>query len=122
MNLKRIFYWLRDRVYPSPEGIRPRLSFTKTDWILKELPSSESLDLAYSWLKDQLKAEDDRGKIIDGKLQSVLPLSSTVNTLLVALIVFLTNGKAGQYTRSSVIGVALGCAYVALQFLWAFFR
>lgn len=122
MNLKQTYYWLRDRVYPSPEGIKPRFSIVKNDWILKEPPSGEPLNIACSWLKDQVKAEEDRGKIVEGKLQSVLPLSSTVITLLLALITFLTSGKAGQYTKSSILLVTLGCAYVATQFLVAFFR
>ena len=116
------FYWFRDRVYPSPEGVKPKVCFAKMDWILKEPPSGEPLESAYDWLREQINSENDRGKIVDSKLQSVLPLSSIVITLILAVITFLTNGKAAQYTKPSILLIVSVCAYVALQFLGAFFR
>ncbi len=112
---KRIWYWLRDRVYPAPEG-SPR----KTEALPQQPLSGKALEFAYDWLKDEVKAEDERSKIVDGKLQNILPLSSIVITLVLALITFLTSGRANQFTRFSVLVVTVGGAYVSLQFLCAF--
>lgn len=114
-RIKRIWYWLRDRVYPAPEG-NPQ----KTEALPPQSLAGEALEFAYDWLKDEVKAEDERSKIVDGKLQNILPLSSIVITLVLALITFLTSGRASQFTRSSVLVVTVGGAYVALQFLCAF--
>lgn len=122
MKLKQTLYWCRDWIYPSPEGINSELTPAKTDWLLKEPPSGVPLESAYSWLKEQLKAEEDRFKTIENKLLGILPLSSTVITLLLALITFLTNGRAAQYTKPSILLTTWGGAYVAMQFLAAFFR
>ena len=85
-------------------------------------PPDDATDFAYEWLSNEVKTEEDRTKMIDGKLQSIVPIASTVITLLLALITFLTSGKVAQFTRTSILIVTFGGAYVAIQFLWAFLR
>ena len=89
-NAESLFYWLRDRIYPAPHGKKIKKPHTEPDWILTEPPACEVLEVAYEWLKEELKMEFERTKLVDLKLQSILPLSSIVITLLLALITFLT--------------------------------
>jgi hypothetical protein len=78
-----------------------------------------TLEAAYNLLKDELKSEDDRAKVIESKLLSISSLVPVAMTVTVAMVTFLTSGRAGEFTRTSILIVGAVGAYVALQFLRA---
>jgi ABC-type multidrug transport system fused ATPase/permease subunit len=79
----------------------------------------ETLEAAYNLLKDELKSEDDRAKIIESKLLSISSLIPIAMTVTVAMVTFLTSGRVSQFTFRSILIIGVVGAYIALQFLRA---
>ena len=47
-RLHQIFYWLRDRIYPAPEGAKTNIVPAKPEWIMAA-PPDDATDFAYEW-------------------------------------------------------------------------
>jgi hypothetical protein len=89
------------------------------EWPHDKSAEDGALEAAYGLLKDELKSEDDRAKIVESKLLSISSLVPVAMTVTVAMVTFITGGRVSQFTRTSILIVGFVGAYVALQFLRA---
>ena len=119
MKRKEGLYWLRDRILPTLVPAPPKEGPPEPAWP-EALPCAlETLEVAYDALKDELRAQEERAKTVETRLLSISSLAPVSMTIIVAAVTFLTGGRAGEFTRASVMAVGLLGSYVALQFLAA---
>lgn len=119
MAWKDTFYWLRDRVWTTLEYPTSKKSVAVTEWSDSLAGDVAVIEAAYNLLKDELKTEDDRMRIVETKLLSIASFAPIAMTITVAIVTFLTGGKVREFTRPSILIVGFGGGYVALQFLRA---
>lgn len=119
MRRKEFLCWLRDRVWPSLDAPPKKADVPAFEWPIARPVAVDTLEAAYNLLKDELKSEDDRAKIIESKLLSIASLIPIAMTVTVAMITFLTGGRVSQFTFRSILIVGAVGAYIALQFLRA---
>jgi hypothetical protein len=108
-----------DLVWPTLVAPPKKDEVAAFEWPHDESADHGTTEAAYGLLKDELKSEDDRAKIIESKLLSISSLVPVVMTVTVAMVTFLTSGRVSQFTRTSILIVGAVGAYVALQFLRA---
>jgi hypothetical protein len=119
MRSRRLFYWLRDRVWATVVA-RPKAGGPPAfEWPNNTRVETEAVEASYNALKEELKAEDDRFKIVETKLLSVSTFVPVAMTITVAIVTFLTSGRVSQFTRTSILIVGTAGGYAALQFLRA---
>lgn len=110
---------LLDWVWPTLVTPPKKDDVAAFEWPIDKSADAGTLEAAYSLLKDELKSEDDRAKIIESKLLSISSLIPIAMTVTVALVTFLTSGRVSEFTLLSILIVGTVGAYVALQFLRA---
>ncbi len=119
MRRKELQDRLIDLVWPTLVPPPKKDEVAAFDWPDDKSADDGTLEAAYNLLKDELKSEDDRAKIIESKLLSISSLVPVAMTVTVAMVTFLTSGRVGEFTRTSILIVGTVGAYVALQFLRA---
>lgn len=92
---------------------------SKVQWPDKSPSKLEALEASYAILKDELKVEDDRSKVIEGKLQGVLSLVPLAMTIVFAGVTLLTSDKFKTISRTVAVVEVIGAFYIALQILRA---
>lgn len=119
-KLKGAFYWLRDWIWPMLEpSVRAADTEPGAGWP-ETVPSTvEALEASYSLLKDELKAEDDRSKVVEAKLQGTLSFVPLAMTVVFAAVTFSVGRKAGEASSRVIIAEVAGAFYIALQILRA---
>jgi hypothetical protein len=119
MTMGVLAEWLRDRFWPTLLAHPKAGKATDFEWPTALTASDENLLLAYEALKDQMKSEDERMKIVEAKLLNTASFAPLAMTIFVAMITFLTSDKVQLFTRVSIWVVAIFGGYIALQFLLA---
>jgi hypothetical protein len=119
MRRKDIQDRLFDLVWPTLVAPPKKDDVAAFEWLDDKSADDGTIEAAYNLLKDELKSEDDRAKIIESKLLSISSLVPVAMTVTVAMVTFLTSGHVSQFTRTSILIVGTVGAYVALQFLRA---
>jgi hypothetical protein len=112
-----IAYWLRDRLRPTLEAVPE--GNPEPEWPEGTAPNIDALNLAYESLQNEMKSEEERNRIVESKLLSISSFVPIAMTIVVAIVTFLTSGKAQLFTRPSIYIVAILGGYVALQLLFA---
>jgi len=121
MQRKDILNRLRDWLWPTLVAPPKKDDVAAFEWPDDKAGDLGSIEAAYNLLKDELKSEDDRAKIIESKLLSISSLIPIAMTVTVAIVTFLTGGRVSQFNLPSILIVGLVGAYIALQFLRAAF-
>lgn len=119
MQRKDVQHRLRDWVWPTLVAPPKKDDVDAFEWPNDKTADVGTLEAAYNLLKDELKSEDDRAKIIESKLLSISSLIPIAMTVTVAMVTFLTGGRVSQFTLPSILIVGFVGAYIALQFLRA---
>jgi hypothetical protein len=119
MRWKVFSFWLRDRVWPMVEAPPEKPEATAFEWPLGRPVKADTIEAAYNLLKEDLKADDDRAKVVESKLLSISSIVPVAMTITVAMVTFLTSGRVSQFNRTSIFIVGFVGGYVALQFLRA---
>lgn len=117
--MKKVLYWVRDRFWPYLEPLAEAQPPSSDEWSVTHALDNDALEAAYALLKDEFKINLDLVKMVDSKLQSISSLSPIAITIVAAVIAFLIGGKVQQFTRVSILVVAIGGFYIALQFVRA---
>lgn len=112
---ERLLDWVWPTLFTPPK----KDAAAAFEWPFDKSADADTLEAAYSLLKDELKSEDDRAKIVESKLLSISSLIPIAMTVTVALVTFLTSGRVSEFTLFSILSVGAVGAYVALQFLRA---
>ena len=111
--------WLRDRIWPTLVPHPKAGNKTDLEWPENLAASDDVLELVYDALKEEMKAEDERIKIVEAKLINTSSFAPIAMTIFVAMIAFLTSDKVQLFTRVSIWIVVVFGGYIALQFLLA---
>lgn len=112
-----IWTWIRDRIWAtldSPSTVRTTPAFD-----VRVSVDESVVNLVNERLRDELASEVERRRAVESKLVAVGSVAPIVVTILAAVVTFLTSGRATDFTAISVVIVAVGACYVALQFLRA---
>jgi len=70
-------------------------------------------------LRDELTSEVERRLAVEVKLIAIGSVVPVPVTVLVAIVTFLTSGRVGNFTTTSVMVLTVAALYVSLQFLRA---
>lgn len=119
MRRKDVQARLLDLVWPTLVALPKKDEAAAFEWPTDASVDNGALEAAHNLLRDELKSEDDRAKIIESKLLSISSLVPVAMTVTVAIVTFLTGGRVSQFTRTSILIVGFVGAYVTLQFLRA---
>ncbi|HEX8459359.1 MAG TPA: hypothetical protein VF656_18850 [Pyrinomonadaceae bacterium] len=119
MGRKDVQNRLLDLVWPTLVGQPRTEEIVAFEWPDNKPANDETLEAAYNLLKDEMKSEDDRAKIIESKLLSLSSLIPVTMTVTVAIVTFLTGGRVSKFTLPSILTVGAIGAYISLQFLRA---
>src|SRR3989442_1563083 len=111
--------WFWDRIWPTLVSDPKAQDKTDPEWPATLTSTDEVLELAYEALREEMKSEDERIKVVEAKLLNISSFVPIAMTILVAIITFLTSGKVQLFTHMSVWVVAVFGGYIALQFLLA---
>lgn len=120
-NLREFGYEIRDWFWPTAVLHANPVSntATKVEWPEKNPSTTEALEASYALLKDELKAEDDRSKIVESKLQGILSLVPLAMTIVFAIVTFFISGKVASTSPKIIVTEFAGVFYIALQILRA---
>lgn len=120
-KLREFGYEIRDWFWPTVVlHASPLLNTaTKVEWPEKNPSTTDTLEASYALLKDELKAEDDRSKIVESKLQGILSLVPLAMTIVFAVVTFFISGKVVSTSLKIVVTEFAGVFYIALQILRA---
>ena len=119
MTIKKKAYWIRDCIWPLLEPLSGVPNPPKAEWADPDSTETDALETAYSFLRDEYKAEFERVRMVESKLQSISSLSPIAITIVAAIVAFLTGGKLDQFTRTSTLFVEIGGFFIAFQFVRA---
>jgi hypothetical protein len=112
--------WLRDRIWPTLVVHPSAGNRANPEWpVSLRATDEEVLKIAYEALKEEMKSEDERIRIVETKLLNISSLAPIAMTVFIAMITFLTSGKVQTFTRTSIWVVVILGGYIALQFLLA---
>lgn len=111
--------WLLDRIWPTLVSDPKARNKTNPEWPATLTSTDEALELAYEALREEMKSEDERIKVVEAKLINISSLAPIAMTIFVAMIAFLTSGRVQSFTRMSIWVVVIFGGYIALQFLLA---
>lgn len=92
---------------------------SKAGWPETNPTTAETLEAAYALLKDELKVEEDRSKVVEAKLQGILSLVPLAMTIVFAVVTYLIGGKTGGVSAKILKVEIVGAFYLALQILRA---
>ena len=106
MNL----HWVWDCFWPTIEDS------DTTDHSRDPAPWTSQIILACQAIDELASAERERGRLVDAKLQALIPLAPVVVTLIVAFVTFLSRNPP-PYLVCSVVVVVVVAIYVALQLI-----
>ena len=114
-------YWLRDCFWPTLVLDRKAIPDTASQvkWPDTVSTTKEALEASYAVLKDEMKLEDDRSKIVESKLQGILSLVPLAMTVVFAIVTIFIGGKIGAVSSKVIIVEIVGAYYLALQTLRA---
>lgn len=112
------FAWLRDRIWPTLEGVAPEAP-TSAKFRISDKADAAVIRLVVESLRCAVEAEEDRFKSADTKLIALCAMMPVSVTLLAAFVTFLSSGDVQKFTPESVTVITAIGAYVALQFLRA---
>ena len=128
VNLKHrtkvVACWLRDRFWPllenEPNGTRDEdIVYTTEDIITKDV---DRLKVLMELLKTEIATENERNKIVEGKLQSLLAFNTVAIGIITILITFLTAKTTTTLPPKAVASAVVLAGYIALQLfrtIWA---
>lgn len=113
-------FWLLDRIWSTIDTTQVYVPPPKPEW-LTQSDTSGVMEAAYSVLKDALKEQEDRLKVVDSKLQSICSSAPIILTIVFGIIAFLTGERATNFGPRGLLIIEIGGCYVGLQFLRALF-
>jgi hypothetical protein len=119
--MMNFLYWLRDCFWPTLVLERKAIPDTASQVKWPDTISSitETLEASYTVLKDEMKLEDDRSKIVESNLQGILSLVPLAMTVVFAIVTIFIGGKVGAVSSKVIIVEIIGSYYLALQTLRA---
>jgi len=122
----KVAYWLRDRIWPMLEP-----STSESD-VLREAPTYpadqdvEVLKASMEFLKIEVAAENERNRVVESKLQSLLAFNSVGIGIVTAMVTFLTSNsthdKMAAFSPQAIALFVFVGAYIASQLfraVWA---
>ena len=120
-RVKRLLRWMRDRVWPMLDPPSGETSEKSAEPNLEPglgVPEDVVRDV-FARLSAELEAEADRRRAVENKLLAVGAVAPIAVTIMVAVVSFLSSGRARDFVPVSVLVMSVMAFYVALQLLRA---